>query len=222
MKKHVLSAVIALAVAPLSLAQTIALWTYETSGSSIAGSGSIFSGILAETGIGQASSVHADALTVWSSPVGNGSLESFSSDHWAIGDYYEFQTTTVGFQDIFVSWDQTRSGTGPTTWDFAYSLDGLNFTLALDNYTLPDISWSSGSPDATLTTSFAVDLNSVAALEDAPAVYFRLIADSAPGGTGGTSRNDNFLVGVGPIPEPSTYALGLLGVATLFFLRRRK
>jgi hypothetical protein len=221
MKKFIFSTIAALAIAPASFSQTIALWTYETSLPASTDAPSI-SGILAEVGTGQASGVHVSATTDWSNPVGNGSPESFSANEWAIGDYYEFQTTTVGFQDIFVSWDQTRSGTGPTTWDFAYSLDGLNFTIALDNYTVPGISWSSGSPDATLTTSFAVDLNSVAALDNAPAVYFRLIADSAPGGTGGTSRNDNFLVGVGPIPEPSTYALGLLGFATFFFLRRRK
>jgi hypothetical protein len=221
MKKCILTTLASVSFVTASFAQTITLWTYETSVPAQTDSASI-GGIAAEVGTGTASGLHASALTDWSNPVGNGSLESFSANEWAIGDYYQFQTSTVGFSDIYVTWDQTRSGTGPTTWDFAYSLDGSVFTIALDNYTVPGITWSSAAPDATLTTSFAVDLNAVTALNNAPTVYFRLIADSAPGGTAGTSRNDNFLVGSGPIPEPSTYVLGGLGAAALFFLRRRK
>jgi len=221
MKKFIFSTFASLVIAPLCFSQTITLWTYETSLPALTDSASI-SGIAPEIGSGQASGLHLSAATDWSNPVGNGSVESFSANEWAIGDYYQFQTSTVGFSDIFVSWDQTRSSTGPATFDVAYSLDGNNFTIALDNYTLPVISWSSGAPDATLTTSFAVDLSSVSALNNAPAVYFRLIADAAPSATAGTSRNDNFLVGSGPIPEPSTYALGALGLAAFYFLRRRK
>jgi hypothetical protein len=221
MKKWMLTLLATLTIAPLGFAQTITRWTYETSLPTGTDSASI-GGIAPELGAGTASGLHASALTDWSNPVGNGSAESFSANEWAIGDYYQFQTSTVGFSDIFVAWDQTRSSTGPATFDFAYSLDGSSFTIALDNYTLPSISWSSTAPDATLTTSFFVDLSSITALDNAPAVYFRLIADASPTSTGGTSRNDNFLVGAGPIPEPSTYVLGALGLAAFCFLRRRK
>jgi hypothetical protein len=221
MKKWILISIVSFNIASLSFAQTIARGTYETTLPSLTDSASIGS-IAAEIGSGTASGLHASATTDWSNPVGNGSAESFSANEWAIGDYYQFQTSTVGFSDIFVSWDQTRSTTGPASWDFAYSLDGSSFTIALDNYTVPSVTWSSGAPDPTLTTSFFVDLSSITALDNAPAVYFRLIADSAPGGATGTSRNDNFTVGAGPIPEPSTYALGALGLAALWFFRRRK
>jgi hypothetical protein len=221
MKKWILISIVGFNVAALSFAQTITRWTYETTLPSLTDSASIGS-IAAEIGSGTASGLHASATTDWSNPVGNGSAESFSANEWAIGDYYQFQTSTAGFSDIFVSWDQTRSTTGPATWDFAYSLDGGSFTIALDNYTVPSVAWSSGAPDPTLTTSFFVDFSSITALDNAPAVYFRLIADSAPGGATGTSRNDNFTVGAGPIPEPSTYALGALGLTALWFFRRRK
>ena len=221
MKKWIQAALTTFAFAPAGFAQPIALWTYETSVPALTDSASI-SGIAPEIGSGQASGLHLSATTDWSNPVGNGSAESFSANEWAIGDYYQFQTSTVGFQDIFVSWNQTRSSTGPATFDLAYSLDGNNFTIALDNYAVPVVAWSSATPDATLTTSFSVDLSSVSALNNAPAVYFRLIADATPSGTAGTSRNDNFMVGVGPIPEPSSCALGALGLAAFFYLRRRK
>lgn len=219
MKQCLFAMFIALGFVPLSFAQTITLWTYETSVPALTDSASI-SGIAPEVGSGQASGLHASALTDWSNPVGNGSLESFSANEWAIGDYYQFQTSTLGFQDILVSWDQTRSSTGPATWDFAYSLDGVNFTIALDNYTAPVVAWSSTTPDVTLTTSFSIDLSSVTALNNASDVYFRLVAESAPSSAAGTSRNDNFRVAV--VPEPSAYALGALALAAFFVLLRRK
>src|SRR5262245_45848287 len=33
---------------------------------------------------------HASASTVWSNPAGNASAKSVSSDHWGVGDYYQF------------------------------------------------------------------------------------------------------------------------------------
>ncbi|MEO8372726.1 MAG: hypothetical protein ABI806_26315, partial [Candidatus Solibacter sp.] len=46
--------------------------------------------VSASTGIGTASGLHASALTDWTTPVGNGTTDSFSSANWGSGDSYQF------------------------------------------------------------------------------------------------------------------------------------
>ena len=133
-------------------------------------------------------------------------LKSFSSNNWAVGDYYQFQTSTSVYHAIQVSWDQTGSGTGPRDFKLAYSTDGTNFT-DFYSYSLPSpaVSWSSTSTSS--TTKFSSDLSSITALDNKTNVYFRLIDTSTVSisggtvGTGGTGRVDNFTVsGIGPTP----------------------
>ena len=116
-------------------ATTIATWTFETSqpgvvdGPAAPGAGIYITNITAEVGTGTASGLHAGAAT-YSSPAGNGSSHSFSGNTWAVGDFYQFAVSTVGAQNIQVSYDQTSSGTGPGQFYLAYSTDGVNFTVA--------------------------------------------------------------------------------------------
>ena len=206
-------------------AQTIAQWTFETSIPFLNDSATI-DNIAPEVGTGVGSGVHASAASDWSNPVGNGSAESLSVNTWSVGDYFQFQTGTLGFSGISVSYDQVSSGTGPGQFTFAYSTDGVNFTQVGNEYTVQANSspnnWSSGTSVA--TTSYSFDLSSVSALDNAANVYFRVInfsTVSAAGGTvatGGTDRIDNFTVAV--VPEPSTYALLALGGATVLLRRR--
>src|ERR1051325_1525184 len=175
-------------------AVTIAQWTFETSlTSSTSGSGTDFGALSPEIGIGSASGHHASASTGWSSPAGNGSARSFSSDHWVIGDYYQFQVSTIGFGTISISWDQTSSATGPNSFRLQYSLDGSSFT-AWSDYTVSTITspvtWNSFSP-STLPS----------ALNNASALYLRLTAISSPGGTAGADRIDNFTVAGTPVQQ---------------------
>jgi hypothetical protein len=150
------------------------------------------------TGPGTASGHHASGSTVWSNPAGNGSAESFSSNNWAIGDYFQFQTSSDGLEDIFIEFDQVSSGTGPRDFQLSYSSDGTTFTSFGSVYMVranSSPSWSSGTP-LTVDT-FTFDLSSVTALDDQANIFFRLgVAStaSAGGGTiagGGTSRVDN-------------------------------
>src|SRR5688572_14525417 len=139
----------------------IANWTIETAPPADLANSAVGPTVAADSGAGALNGVHASALTDWSTPVGNGSFNSYSSNEWAIGDYYQVQVSTTGLDDIWIQWDQTRSSTGPATWDLQYSTDGATFTTFLDNYSVPSISWSSGTADVTGTTSFVADTTGI-------------------------------------------------------------
>jgi hypothetical protein len=159
---------------------------------------------------------HASASSTFSDTTGNGSTHSLDADHWSIGDYFEFQTSTLGSTNISVSFDQFRSATGPTNWDFEYSTDGSFFTTALTYCTTNSPAWSVGVYHSACT--FSINLSSVTALANDTSVYFRLVDDSAPNGTSGASRVDNFIVSGNPIPVPEPSAAALLGLAGLLGL----
>jgi len=207
-----------------SQAVILAGWTFETSLPASAGPHTAESGVFAGSSV--ATGLHASASTVYSNPVGNGSLESFSSNFWAVGDYYQFASSSTGYEDITISFDQVGSSTGPRDFQFSYSTNGTTFTdfgsayAVLANST-PN-NWSAGTP--VLTTTFSFDLSSVTGLDNAATIYFRLTqttTTSIGGGTvatGGTNRVDNFIIN--GVPEPTTALLGALGVLGL--LRRRR
>jgi hypothetical protein len=117
-----------LLVVTTSLNAQIAQWTFESLSLSpaVTNSTSLFN-VTSEVGIGIASSVHA-SNTTFSLPSGNGSAKSISAIRWTVGDYWQFQTSTIGFSNIMVSWDQVSSGTGPGRGRLEYSTDGSSFT----------------------------------------------------------------------------------------------
>ena len=210
MKKFlVLAAAASVSVIP-SFADTIATWTFETTSTSITGSGTTLGGINADVGTGTASEVHAGTAT-WSSPAGNGSTHSFSATAWAANDYAQFQFSTTGFHGLSLSFDQTSSNTGPGHYNLSYSLDGgANFTVVGPYSVLanasPNPTWNATTPSPLFTLSY----NLGSAIDDTSTVLVRLTdADnvSANGGTvaaTGTDRIDNFSVFTTPVPEPSS------------------
>jgi hypothetical protein len=224
MKLKSLSLVLALPVvlATSLFAQPLATWTFESSVPVTAGPFS------PEIGGGSALGFHAGS-TVYSSPAGNGSTHSFSSTVWAIGDYYQFQVNTLGYQDITVSYDQTSSGTGPGRFNFSYSTDGVNFTVFAPSYTVqsnaaPNPTWNASTSSSLYT--FNWDLSAIDTIENSSTVYFRLVdasVTSAGGGTvatTGTDRVDNFTVNASAIPEPQSFALLTAGGMMLLRLVR--
>jgi len=235
MKAFVLTfALLAASSAPAFAQTTLASWSFENSpltnvAPAVTSTGNQYS-IAASSGVGTATGSHASAATIWSSPVGNGSAKSLSSDHWGLGDYYQFQTSTMGFSGVSLSWDQTGSSTGPKFFTLQYSTNGTNFT-DFSNYILqvnasPNTPWlGSGSPNPMY--SYNYDLSSISVLNNTANVYFRLtdgFTTSFTGGTvatSGSDRVDNFTITA--IPEPSTYAflMGAATTASVFFLRRR-
>ncbi len=169
----------------------LAKWTFETSLPATAGPHA------AEEGSGDATGLHVLGGTVYSNPVGNGSGESFSSNFWSTGDYYQFETSSVGYTGVEITFDQTRSGTGPGTFDVDISTDGVNWTTLVDDYVIGAVSWSSATYQAASTFGpFAAP-----ALDDQATVYVRLVSQETTA-TGGTNRVDNVtLTGVSGV-EP--------------------
>ncbi|MEX2310316.1 MAG: hypothetical protein WD738_22300 [Pirellulales bacterium] len=197
-------------------AATIASWTFETIPPSSAGP------ISPDEGSGSGTAVHSTPNS-FSNPSGNGSPESWNSDSWAVGDYYQFQVSTLGKTGIVISWDQTRSSSGPgnaspsnQNFRLQYSTDGTNFTNAVD-YLVPVITWNNTT--ANTASMYSQDLSSVAALNNQANVYFRLTAILPPLNSGGQSRVDN--VTVTGIPEPISLVLMLAvaAVGTMFRIR---
>src|SRR3989454_7857552 len=87
-------------------------WSFESVTTSntattpvIVGSAAADSGVL--TAGSSFTGLHASSSTIWSNPAGNASSKSVSSDHWAIGDYYQFSFSTSGYSAISITWDQT-------------------------------------------------------------------------------------------------------------------
>jgi hypothetical protein len=196
---------------PAQLAQAattiIVQWTFESPNTPAGATAAIYPNpIPPGVGSGSAGGVHASASTAWSTPAGNGSTYSFSSNYWSVGDYYQFSTSTTGFTGISVSWDQTGSNTGPRDFKLAYSTDGANFTDFGSPYSITNDSWSTSTPKT--VSHISEDLSAITGLDDQENVYFRLIDNSTTSvnggtvGTGGTGRVDNFTVN-GTIIGPS-------------------
>lgn len=172
----------------------------------------------------QLSGFHAVAATAWTSPVGNGSQFSFSSNNWSIGDYYEVRFSAAGYQDLSVSWDQARSSTGPLQFELIMSLDGgATFSTLLASYDVLQSggggapgTWSSMTYNPLYTLSQT--LGSVA--DDAGDVILRFRSLTAPGGATGSSRIDNIFVEGVFIPAPGAAAL-LIGAGLVGRRRRR-
>jgi hypothetical protein len=180
----------------------IAKWNYEVLGT-LSTSGTIYTGPAATVGLNASGSSmkgnHASAASSWINSGGNGSLTSLSGNGWAIGDYYQFQTSTYGFSTVYVSLDQTGSNTGPRDFQFSYSADGTTFTNLGSVYALSNANaWSSTIYKPEHTRSF--DLSAIPGIAGQPMVYFRVTNTSTVSisnaivGTGGTSRVDNFSV----------------------------
>ena len=225
------------ALSTSSFATTIATWNFESPNPADATNFAVYPNSIAPaSGTGNAGGTHASANADWTTPVGNGSTDSFSVNEWAVGDYFQFGVSTVGFTPIFVSFSETSSNTGPRDFLLQYSSTGIAgpFTTHAA-YVVPanaaPNSWSSATPVPAAFFSF--DLTGVAALSNNTDVVFRLTdnsttsANGATVATAGTSRVDNFTVSdeaiAAPVPEPSV-ALSLLfgGLAIIAHGRRRR
>jgi hypothetical protein len=178
------------------------------------------------TVFGTATALHAGAATVYSTPAGNGSTKSFSSNTWATGDYYQFSTSTTGQTGIQLLFDATSSGTGPSGFKVSYSTDGGSTFADLPGGTYTNSSASSFSAGTTLTTTPPRQFfDGGGAFDNIASLVVRLVDTSTTGAAAGTSRVDNFEIGqnLATVPEPTSLAMvGGVAVAGLYRRFRRK
>ena len=228
-KFSLVAVVAATAVATSASAAVVAGWTITTAFPT--GAGNVPTGVTYTVGAAneglqttgsELRSVHSLAAATYTSPAGNGSQYAFSSNNWSTGDFYEARLSTLGYSDISISWDQTRSSTGPATFELVMSTDGgANFTTLLASYTVLQ-SGGGGAPGTWSSTTYnpIYSLNQAAAAADNQAnviFRFRSLATTA---AAGSSRIDNVMIYSGPVPAPG--AIALLGVAGVAGLRRRR
>jgi hypothetical protein len=227
MTKTLWAATAAVAFSLPAQAVTIVQWDFEgtTTPADLIDSATSPS-VPASLGTGTALGVHAAATTDWTTPAGNGSANAFSSNGWAVGDYYQFSFSTLGFTDLLLSVDQIGSGTGPRDFSLSYSTDGVSFTPFASYNVLSAPAWGTATYQPVHTYSF--DLSSVSALDDQSSVVIRLSSVSTvsiSGGTvaaAGTGRVDNFTAMMTPVPEAGTAAMLAAGLAVVGFVARRR
>ena len=225
-KPFLVAVAVGLAATASASASIVAGWTIPTAVPA-ATTGSSYTYGAADTGDATAgtslSAFHTLAATTWSSPSGNGSSFSLSSNNWSVGDYYQVTVSTVGYSDIYLAWDQTRSGTGPSVFDVQMSTDGSNFTTILAGYSVIQaglagtgtLAWSIANG---VQSAFTTTVASIAGADNQATLTFRFVNTSTVA-VGGTNRIDNITVSSGPVPAPG--AIALLGLAGLAARRRR-
>ena len=139
----------------------------------------------------------------------------------------QFNVSTVGFQDVTVSYDLRHSNTSSRYELFQYSLDGTSFT---------DFSTFDGNKGDTWFNGRTIDLSSITGADNNANFAFRVVSTFAPGtsayaassptgtyGTAGTWRFDMVtLNAVTAVPEPTTYAMLLAGLALMGTIARRR
>ncbi|NET72014.1 MAG: PEP-CTERM sorting domain-containing protein [Sphaerospermopsis sp. SIO1G2] len=84
----------------------------------------------------------------------------------------QFSTSTVGFENIIINWDQRNSATASAYTQFQYSVDGINFV-------------DSGSPlqaggNSSFNNSNSIDLSSITNVNNNPNFSFRLVSAFDP------------------------------------------
>ncbi len=165
-----------------------------TTGNAIADSGNLVTG-------SEFTSVHASATSAWTTPSGNGSPKSASGNAWAVGEYWQFKVSTLGYSSIALAWDQMGSNTGPKSFIIQYSTDGTTFTdVPSSGYDVANDAWSVSAykPVSTRTA----DLSTITALNNKAFIYIRftvatasLAINGSAIASGGTSRIDNVYIG---------------------------
>lgn len=163
----------------------------------------------------------AGNITRGSGVTATSASDAFSSSAWAatfdLNDYYQFVLTPdVGYTmniDTFI-FGYNRTATGPDEFELRSDLDG--FVAAIDSFS------------QTGTTGFTQSI-SLGALFDniTSAITFRLYGYSSSSGAGTfrlqdpAAGNIRFEGTVSAIPEPSTYAMLVLGALCVGLALRR-
>ena len=204
-------------------ADVIAGWSFDNA--TIAVTGASITGIASDSGAisATAGGTHAAATTVYSSPSGNGSLKAFSSNTWAIGDFYEFDVNGAAYSNYNVAFDATGSNTGPRDFLLEYSTNnGTSYTSAAA-YSVTFAAFTTSAASTISGISLSFPLTGVSGLTN-----IRLVDNSTlsvNGGTigaAGTSRVDNVVISGTPAAAPEPASVGVVAAGAAFLLGRRR
>ena len=198
---------------------------------------------LPSTGVGTVSNVGGTTSTFANGDASGGSSDPATGDDSAynvtsfapqgtgnLTRGVQFNTSTVGFEDIVVNFDQRHSNTAARNVRLQYSVDGTTFVNA-DPFT--------ATAGDTWFNNRTASLSSIDGVENNPLFAFRILAEFAPGtsayaasdptktyGPTGTWRFDQVTINgtvpvvVPDIPEPAS--LALLGLGGLMVVGRRR
>lgn len=241
MHKPTLAAAASIALAVLALpahaADTLVQWTFN----SPVADGNTGTGSTAPA-IGSGSASLVGGVTSPSFNSGNGSSDPETSDDsgWQTTTYaaqgtgdktrgVQFSVSTLGFENIVFSYDLRHSNTSSRYEAVQYTLDGSTWVDAMS---------FDGNAGDTWFNARTVDLSGVAGAADNGSFALRVLATFAPGSSGylasspsgnysasGTWRFDMVTVtgtAIPPVPEASTTALLLAGLAAMGFVARRR
>jgi len=236
--KQALALLAVISFAAVTHAAPISQWTFETPPADATDSttGPL---VTADFGNGTATGLHGSFLSDWTTPTGNGSANSYSVNTWGVGDYFQFSLSTVGQSNIFVTFSQASSATGPSNFQLQYSTNGGTSFTSAGAYTVSANAgnWSTSSVNFASGDEFTFNLSGVAALNNNANDVFRLVNTSTTAAGGGivggpgTSRVDNFFVssnapdyppGFVAVPEPATWMLMGVGLLVAAQRLRRK
>ena len=236
-KKLVLSAAL-LAVSNAN-ADTITQWNFNSAtpdaststGSIIAsigtGSLSALAGVTASFASGSANGGSSDTAPIAdNSGYGTTAYSAQGAGNKTRG--VQYNVSTVGFEDILVSYDLRHSNTSSRYEQFQYSLDGSNFI---------DFALFDGNAGDKWFNNRSIDLSAITGADNNANFAFRVVSAFAPTtsayvastaastyATTGTWRFDMATVSgnvVVAVPEPETYGMFLAGLGLIGFATRR-
>jgi len=198
----------------LVVKMSISTWTFESLNFSNINTTPTFGGGSTEANLGDYTSTsnitgfHTSNLTTWQSQnpgsIGNGSTKSLSASNWSVNDYFQFKVSTLGYDSILLTFEQTSSNTGPREFKLQYSFDGSSYT-DVSNYTVPyfvasatTYAWSTAFHQTQSSVSF--DFKNDVNFRDKTQIFFRLVMRTTTSinggvvGSTGTSRIDNITI----------------------------
>lgn len=198
--------------------------------------------LIASVGVGSLSTLGSVTQTFASGTSNGGSSDPITTDDTGLSTLtyaaqgtnnklsgVQFNVSTLGFENIAVSYDLRHSNTSSRYEQFQYSLDGTNFV---------DFALFDGNAGDTWFNGRTVDLSAISGADNNANFAFRVVSAFAPGtsayaaantssnyATSGTWRFDMVTVSgsaVAPVPEPETYAMLLAGLGLMGFAARRR
>ena len=195
-----------------ALADPIAIWNFNDSDLAVDhGAGTLVSNFNV-TNIGFAAGTTNNARL--GDPAGQALSLQGGTSNANNGRNITVNVSTVGYENIIVSFATQGTATGFNSNQFQYSLNGATFV---------DFGSPYAPPTAFGTVPIVFNLGGITGLNNNPNAAFRIVFNGATSATG-TNRIDNFVVegSSTTVPEPATLALLGSGLMTLFCLGQRK